>query len=57
MDQRSRVKCIVDQQGYAMYFSRSPLPGNKDGKARAPLPGMEVLSRLKHDMDPDTAKP
>ena len=38
VDQRSRVKCIVDQRGYAMYFSRSPLPGNKDGMARPPLP-------------------
>ena len=34
MDQRSRVKCILDQAGCAMYFSRSPLPGNKDGQVR-----------------------
>ena len=34
VDARARVKCIVDTRGYAMYFSRSPLPGNKDGKVR-----------------------
>jgi 3-deoxy-manno-octulosonate cytidylyltransferase (CMP-KDO synthetase) len=27
----SRVMCVVDQQGYAMYFSRGMLPNNKSG--------------------------
>ena len=27
----SRVKCIVDQAGYAMYFSRGMIPNNKTG--------------------------
>ena len=29
--QRARVKCIMDQQGYAIYFSRGVLPFNKNG--------------------------
>ena len=27
----SRVKCVVDQNGYAMYFSRGMIPNNKKG--------------------------
>ena len=26
---RQRVKCVVDVNGYAIYFSRSVIPGNK----------------------------
>ena len=26
---RQRVKCVMDANGYAIYFSRSPIPGNK----------------------------
>ena len=26
---RQRVKCVMDGNGYAIYFSRSTIPGNK----------------------------
>ena len=26
---RQRVKCVIDASGYAIYFSRSVIPGNK----------------------------
>lgn len=35
------VKCVVDQQGYALYFSRSPIPYNRNG---GPYP----MQRYKH---------
>jgi CMP-2-keto-3-deoxyoctulosonic acid synthetase len=31
---RQRVKCVTDAAGYAIYFSRSVIPGNKDGAVR-----------------------
>ena len=34
---RQRVKCVTDAAGYAIYFSRSVIPGNKDGAVR-PFP-------------------
>ena len=36
------VKCVVDEQGFALYFSRAPIPYNRNAKA---LPGMK---RYKH---------
>ncbi|PRW32681.1 3-deoxy-manno-octulosonate mitochondrial isoform A [Chlorella sorokiniana] len=39
---RQRVKCITDQNGYAIYFSRGVLPSNKDGEVRSyPTPFQE----------------
>ena len=34
---RHRVKCILDQKGFAIYFSRGILPANKAGDVR-PFP-------------------
>ncbi|QDZ19503.1 3-deoxy-manno-octulosonate cytidylyltransferase [Chloropicon primus] len=31
---RQRVKCITDQQGYAIYFSRGVIPHNKKGEIK-----------------------
>ena len=28
---QGRVKCIMDQKGYAIYFSRGMIPNNKKG--------------------------
>ena len=46
---RQRVKCIVDQLGYAIYFSRGVLPANKTGEARpypAPFDRLPYLLHL-----------
>ena len=32
---RGRVKCITDQHGYAIYFSRGVIPHNKKGEVKA----------------------
>ena len=37
VEQRTRVKCIVDRDSHAIYFSRGVLPANKDGLVR-PFP-------------------
>ncbi|CAL8471994.1 g11536 [Coccomyxa elongata] len=37
VEQRTRVKCILDRHGHAIYFSRGVLPANKDGAVR-PFP-------------------
>ncbi|KAL6610786.1 hypothetical protein ACP70R_040755 [Stipagrostis hirtigluma subsp. patula] len=34
----NRVKCIIDNQGYAIYFSRGLIPFNKSGKANPNFP-------------------
>ncbi|XP_010231033.1 3-deoxy-manno-octulosonate cytidylyltransferase isoform X2 [Brachypodium distachyon] len=34
----NRVKCVVDNQGYAIYFSRGLIPFNKSGKANPQFP-------------------
>lgn len=31
---RGRVKCILDKEGYAIYFSRGFIPHNKDGEVK-----------------------
>lgn len=31
---RQRVKCVTDQHGYVIYFSRGVIPHNKDGVVR-----------------------
>ncbi len=36
------VKCVIDDQGYALYFSRAPIPFNRN--AQAPT----VMKRYKH---------
>jgi 3-deoxy-manno-octulosonate cytidylyltransferase (CMP-KDO synthetase) len=42
VEQRTRVKCILDRSGNAMYFSRGVLPANKDGAVRRfPTPFQE----------------
>lgn len=33
-----RVKVVLDEKGYALYFSRSPIPGRHRAKAGAPSP-------------------
>ena len=35
VEQRTRVKCILDRHGHAIYFSRGMLPANKDGKVKS----------------------
>jgi len=34
----NRVKCVVDNQGYAIYFSRGLIPSNKSGKVNPKYP-------------------
>lgn len=34
VEQRTRVKVILDRWGHAIYFSRGVLPANKDGRVR-----------------------
>ncbi|KAK3138016.1 hypothetical protein QOZ80_5AG0363340 [Eleusine coracana subsp. coracana] len=34
----NRVKCVIDNQGYAIYFSRGLIPFNKSGKANPNFP-------------------
>ncbi|CAN6359166.1 unnamed protein product [Urochloa humidicola] len=34
----NRVKCVVDNQGYAIYFSRGLIPSNKSGKVNPNYP-------------------
>ncbi len=49
MEQRTRVKCILDCSGHAIYFSRGPLPANKDGCVRnfpPPFAGQPYLLHL-----------
>ncbi len=33
---RQRVKCVMDANGYAIYFSRSTIPGNKVRSVQIP---------------------
>jgi 3-deoxy-manno-octulosonate cytidylyltransferase (CMP-KDO synthetase) len=36
----NRVKCVVDNRGYAIYFSRGLIPYNKSGKVNPDFPYM-----------------
>ncbi|GAB2288386.1 hypothetical protein Dimus_022718, partial [Dionaea muscipula] len=36
----NRVKCVVDNCGYAIYFSRGLIPYNKSGKVKPRFPYM-----------------
>lgn len=46
-----RVKCIVDQNGYAIYFSRGMLPHNKKGKPDPKHPYLLHLGLQCYDRD------
>lgn len=35
---RSVVKCVLDMHGNALYFSRAPIPGSKEGQFQPDLP-------------------
>ncbi|PKA47194.1 3-deoxy-manno-octulosonate cytidylyltransferase, mitochondrial [Apostasia shenzhenica] len=45
----NRVKCIVDKQGYAIYFSRGLIPYNKSGKANQHFPYLLHLGIQSYD--------
>jgi len=40
------VKVVTDREGFALYFSRSPLPGGKKLDARTAAPGFSFLVHL-----------
>uniref|UniRef100_U5G298 3-deoxy-manno-octulosonate cytidylyltransferase n=1 Tax=Populus trichocarpa TaxID=3694 RepID=U5G298_POPTR len=47
----NRVKCVVDNQGYAIYFSRGLIPYNKSGKVNPQFPyllhlGIQIYPEL-----------
>lgn len=45
----NRVKCVVDNSGYAIYFSRGLIPFNKSGKANPQFPYMLHLGIQSYD--------
>ncbi|XAR56550.1 3-deoxy-manno-octulosonate cytidylyltransferase [Bertholletia excelsa] len=45
----NRVKCIVDNRGYAIYFSRGLIPFNKSGKVNPMFPYMLHLGIQSYD--------
>ncbi|KAB5534627.1 hypothetical protein DKX38_017713 [Salix brachista] len=45
----NRVKCVVDNQGYAIYFSRGLIPYNKSGKVNPQFPYMLHLGIQSYD--------
>ena len=45
---RQRVKCVTDQQGFALYFSRAALPANKSGDIRGYPPPFSDRPYLLH---------
>ncbi|KAM5585982.1 3-deoxy-manno-octulosonate cytidylyltransferase, mitochondrial [Rosa sericea] len=45
----NRVKCVVDNNGYAIYFSRGLIPFNKSGKANPQFPYMLHLGIQSYD--------
>ncbi|KAI4388303.1 hypothetical protein MLD38_000645 [Melastoma candidum] len=47
----NRVKCIVDNHDYALYFSRGLVPFNKTGKVNPQFPYMLHLVRQSYDCE------
>lgn len=45
----NRVKCVVDNHGYAIYFSRGLIPYNKTGKVNTQFPYMLHLGIQSYD--------
>ncbi|KAM7278757.1 hypothetical protein ACFE04_005891 [Oxalis oulophora] len=45
----NRVKCVVDNRGYAIYFSRGLIPFNKSGKVNVNFPYMLHLGIQSYD--------
>ncbi|CAK9183015.1 unnamed protein product [Ilex paraguariensis] len=45
----NRVKCVVDNRGYAIYFSRGLIPFNKSGKVNAQFPYLLHLGIASYD--------
>lgn len=45
----NRVKCVVDNRGYAIYFSRGLIPFNKSGKVNPQFPYMLHLGIQSYD--------
>ncbi|KAK3017576.1 hypothetical protein RJ639_006643 [Escallonia herrerae] len=45
----NRVKCVVDNRGYAIYFSRGLIPHNKSGKVNPQFPYMLHLGIQSYD--------
>jgi 3-deoxy-manno-octulosonate cytidylyltransferase (CMP-KDO synthetase) len=45
----NRVKCVVDNRGYAIYFSRGLIPHNKSGKANPKFPYLLHLGIQSYD--------
>ncbi|CAL1384815.1 unnamed protein product [Linum trigynum] len=45
----NRVKCVVDNKGYAIYFSRGLIPYNKSGKVNPRFPYMLHLGIQSYD--------
>ncbi|KAG6793840.1 3-deoxy-manno-octulosonate cytidylyltransferase [Populus alba x Populus x berolinensis] len=45
----NRVKCVVDNRGYAIYFSRGLIPYNKTGKVNQQFPYMLHLGIQSYD--------
>ncbi|KAJ6298113.1 hypothetical protein OIU76_019280 [Salix suchowensis] len=45
----NRVKCVVDNRGYAIYFSRGLIPYNKTGKVNPQFPYMLHLGIQSYD--------
>ncbi|GBG80890.1 hypothetical protein CBR_g31446 [Chara braunii] len=48
---RNRVKCIVDRNGYAIYFSRALIPHSKTGTASCTFPYLLHLGLQCYDAD------
>ncbi|KAL0320679.1 UNVERIFIED_CONTAM: 3-deoxy-manno-octulosonate cytidylyltransferase, mitochondrial [Sesamum radiatum] len=45
----NRVKCVVDNRGYAIYFSRGLIPSNKSGKVNPRFPYLLHLGIQSYD--------
>ncbi|KAI4322931.1 hypothetical protein L6164_022579 [Bauhinia variegata] len=48
-DDPNRVKCVVDNNGYAIYFSRGLIPFNKSGKVNPQFPYLLHLGIQSYD--------